>query len=118
MLQDMECADLQMFLGDRIRTVRKAQKVSQEKLAELSGLHPIFISNVENGKVKASICTYNNIANALKMTLSELMETPGEKESWVTDLVVLFQSAKNLDINKQKVFVETVKGLLHGLEEL
>lgn len=106
------------FLGDRIRTVRKARKLSQEKLAELSGLHPIFISNVENGKVKASICTYNNIANALDMALSELMEMPGEKESWESGLVILFQSVKNLDIHKQKIFVETVKGLLLGLEGL
>lgn len=116
MLRGMECTDLLTFLGNRIRTVRKARKLSQERLAELSGLHPIFISNVENGKVKASICTYNNIANALEMDLSELVEIPGEKESWESSLVVLFQTVKNLDIHKQKIFAETVKGLLCGLE--
>jgi transcriptional regulator with XRE-family HTH domain len=114
----MECTDLLTFIGNRIRTVRKARKVSQEKLAELSGLHPIFISNVENGKVKASICTYYNIAHALDMALSELVEMPAANESWDSNLVVLFQSAKKLDIHKQKAFVDTVKGLLVGLEGL
>jgi len=95
--------------------VRKAQRVSQEALAERAALHPVFISKVETGKAKASICSYNSIAEALEMSLSELVELPGEKESWDTDMVTLFQAAKKLDKDKQTVFVETVKGVLNGL---
>ena len=112
----MECAELLKYLGERIRTLRKVQNISQERLAELAGLHPVFISNVETGKVKASICSYNSIANALNMSLSELVELPGEKESWDSNMVALFQSAKRLSKDKQTVFVETVKGMLSGLE--
>ena len=112
----MECAELLKYLGERIRTIRKVQNISQERLAELAGLHPVFISNVETGKVKASICSYNSIANALNMSLSELVELPGEKESWDSNMVALFQSAKRLSKDKQTVFVETVKGMLSGLE--
>ena len=112
----MECAELLKYLGERIRTIRKVQNISQERLAELASLHPVFISNVETGKVKASICSYNSIANALNMSLSELVELPGEKESWDSNMVALFQSAKRLSKDKQTVFVETVKGMLSGLE--
>lgn len=112
----MECAELLKYLGERIRTIRKVQNISQERLAELAGLHPVFISNVETGKVKASICSYNSIANAMNMSLSELVELPGEKESWDSNMVALFQSAKRLSKDKQTVFVETVKGMLSGLE--
>jgi hypothetical protein len=52
------------------------------------------------------------------MALSELVEMPAANESWDSGLVVLFQSAKKLDIHKQKAFVDTVKGLLVGLEGL
>lgn len=114
----MECAELLKLLGERIRTLRKAREVSQERLAELANLHPVFISNVETGKVKASICSYNSIAEALGMTLAELVELPSEKESWNSDMVALFQSAKRLDKDKQRIFVETVKGVLSGLEGL
>ncbi len=105
-----------LAVGIRIRTVRKSRKVSQEKLAELAGLHPIFISNVENLKVKASICTYNNIALSLDMTLAELVEMPVAMESFDEELVGVFQSAKKLDIKKQKIVAETIMGLLVGLE--
>lgn len=115
MLGSMECADLLKGIGERIRTLRKARKVSQERLAELAGLHPIFLSNVETGKVRGSICTYQSIAEALGMSLAELTELPGEKNVWNSELMVLFQSAKNLSEDKQKIFVETVRGVLSGL---
>lgn len=111
----MKCTVLLRIVGERIRAVRKARKISQEALAELAGLHPIYVSRVETGKVKASICTYDSIAHALDMTLSELVEMPGERELWDSDLVVLFQSAKKLDHERQKIFIETVRGVLTGL---
>ncbi|MGA2151090.1 MAG: helix-turn-helix transcriptional regulator, partial [Geobacteraceae bacterium] len=45
----MECGELLKLLGERIRTLRKGQEISQERLAELAGLHPVFISKIETG---------------------------------------------------------------------
>lgn len=106
------------LLGARIKTLRKAKDVSQLRLAELANLHPVFISNVETGKVKASVCSYHSIAEALEMSLAELVEMPGEKESWDSNMIALFQSAKKLNKDKQLIFIETVKGILNGLEGL
>lgn len=114
----MECTELLRVLGERVRAIRKSQKLSQEKLAELASLHPVFISNVETGRRRASICTYHSIAEALGLTLSELVDIPSDKESWDSNLLVLFQTAKSLDKDKQNVFVETVKGVLNGLGEI
>jgi transcriptional regulator with XRE-family HTH domain len=114
----MECNDLLKLLGNRIRALRKAKDISQERLAELASLHPVFISNVETGKVKASICSYHSIAEALEKSLAELVELPGEGESWDSDMIALFQSAKKLNKDKQIAFVKTVKGVLNGLEGL
>lgn len=112
----MECADFLILLGKRIKTLRKAQDMSQERFAELAGLSVVFVSNLENGRRRASICTYMELAGALGMSLSELVELPGEKESWDENLLELFQAAKQLGSEKQRLFVEAAKGLLLGLD--
>ncbi|MFV1951069.1 MAG: helix-turn-helix domain-containing protein [Nitrospinota bacterium] len=50
-----------MILGEKIRAIRKAKKISQETLAELSGLHPTYISDIERGKVNASVHTLQRL---------------------------------------------------------
>jgi len=117
-MQAMECDEIVKLVGTRIRSVRKGKKLSQESLAEMSGLHPVYISNVELGKLKASICTYNSIAEALGMSLAELVEMPGEKESWDNNLLSLFQAAKHLSQDKQKIFTEAARGVLRGLGDI
>ncbi len=43
---------LMRTLGERLRLVRLARDLTQERLAELSGLHAITISRLENGTAK------------------------------------------------------------------
>jgi transcriptional regulator with XRE-family HTH domain len=59
-------------VGGKIRVIRKSKELSQEKLAELSGLHPTFVSNLENGKLNCSILSYFKIAEALDTPLAKL----------------------------------------------
>ncbi len=40
-------------VGERVRRVRRANDVTQERLAELSGLNVITISRLEKGTAKA-----------------------------------------------------------------
>ena len=60
-------------LGRNIRQSRERQKLSQEALAEKSGLHRTYISDVENGKRNLSICTLLCIARALDSAIKELL---------------------------------------------
>ena len=59
-------------IGDNVRLIRTKKKLSQEKLAELSNLHPTFVSNLENGKLNVSILSYYQIAKALETPLAKL----------------------------------------------
>ena len=61
-------------LGEKIAIYRKRQKLSQEMLAELSGLHKNCIGSIERAEKNASIQTVYKIAKALNMTLSELLD--------------------------------------------
>ncbi len=60
-------------IGQRIREFRKARGWTQEKLAELSGIEPSNISHIERGATKLSLPTLVAVANALEVSLDEIV---------------------------------------------
>jgi transcriptional regulator with XRE-family HTH domain len=56
-----------------MREVRLEKKVSQEKLAELAGLHRTYVSSVERGQRNISLLNIDKIASALGVSLQKLM---------------------------------------------
>lgn len=66
-------ADIYMRFGQRLRVVREGVGISQEKLAELAGLHRTYVSSVERGKRNISIQNIERLAKALKTTMAALM---------------------------------------------
>jgi transcriptional regulator with XRE-family HTH domain len=62
-----------MRFGARLREMREKAGISQEKLAELAGLHRTYVSSVERGKRNISIQNIERLAAALKTTMAELM---------------------------------------------
>jgi len=63
---------LQKF-GFRLKELRSANGITQEKLAELSGLSRQYIGDVERGARNISLVNIQKISVALKITLSELL---------------------------------------------
>ena len=61
-----------IHFGKRLREVRVAQKLSQSTLAEKTGLHTNYIGMVERGERNPSLINVNKLAEALKLSLSEL----------------------------------------------
>lgn len=59
--------------GQRLREVREKVGISQEKLAELAGLHRTYVSSVERGKRNISIQNIERLAEALGTTMAQLM---------------------------------------------
>lgn len=58
--------------GKRVAEVRRAQKLTQEQLAEKSGLTPLTIGFVEQGRRWPRITTLHRIAKALGVSVDEL----------------------------------------------
>lgn len=116
----MKTAELLAVLGEKIREVRKGKKLSQEQLAELANLHPTYISDIENGKVNASLFSYYQIAKALTIPLSELVVLPQPKAERQIEfrLTELFSQARALDKKKKAVFISAARGLLSGIKEV
>jgi transcriptional regulator with XRE-family HTH domain len=59
--------------GERVRRLRMAKGLSQEKLAELSGLHRNYIGGVERGERNIAILNIFKLSEALEISPSELL---------------------------------------------
>ena len=55
--------------GNRVRELRLSLGVSQEKLAELAGLHRTYIGAVERGEKNISLINLARLASALQQPL-------------------------------------------------
>ncbi|WP_327087921.1 helix-turn-helix domain-containing protein [Nonomuraea sp. NBC_01738] len=60
--------------GNRVRELREAQSLSQEKLADLAGIHRTYMSSVERGQRNLGIDNILAIANALGVSPARLFE--------------------------------------------
>ncbi len=60
------------LLGDRVRKMRKAQGLSQEKLGEKAGFDYRYIGFIEQARVNPTIKTLEKVANALNVYLCDL----------------------------------------------
>jgi transcriptional regulator with XRE-family HTH domain len=61
-------------LGQRIRLFRKQKGMSQENLAEATGLHRTYIGGIERGERNVSMINLAQIAKALDISLSILFK--------------------------------------------
>ncbi len=68
----MDC--IRYEIGNRIKSQRKKNNLSQEKLAELSNLNTSYIGQIERGEKNPSIETIYSISKALKIDISSLFE--------------------------------------------
>lgn len=62
------------MLGKVIRKQRKAKKLTQEQLAERSGLSTNYVGNVERGEYDITVKVLQRLAKALECEASALLE--------------------------------------------
>ncbi len=57
--------------GKKVRKQRESKNLSQEELADLSGLHRTYISSLERGHRNVSLVNIYRLAKALECDLNE-----------------------------------------------
>ncbi len=67
-------ADIAARFGQRVRELRKAKALSQEAFAAACGLDRTYISGIERGRRNVSLRNIEVIADALGISMSELMK--------------------------------------------
>ena len=78
------------LIGNRIKAARKAKGLSQSELSELIDRSVGYMSYIETGSTKPSIETLIQIANALDVTIDELL----------SDNLVASSTVSNTQINQ------------------
>jgi transcriptional regulator with XRE-family HTH domain len=61
-----------MIIGDRLRELREAKKMSQGDIEERTGLLRCYVSRVENGHTVPAIETVEKFARALEVPIYQL----------------------------------------------
>ena len=70
-----------MIIGDRLRTLREAKKLSQGDIEKRTGLLRCYISRVENGHTVPAVETLEKLARGMEVPLYQLFydgEEPSE----------------------------------------
>ncbi len=62
-----------MIIGERLRVLREAKKLSQGDIEKRTGLLRCYLSRVENGHTVPAIETLEKLARALDMPLYQLL---------------------------------------------
>lgn len=66
--------DILKVFGTNLRKYREERNISQEKFAEMSGLHRTYISDIECFKRSISLGNVQKIADALEIETSLLFK--------------------------------------------
>ncbi len=64
--------------GDRVRKFRREKGLSQEQLSFKANLHRTYIGMVERAEKNITLVNIEKIANALGVSLNELMKFDGK----------------------------------------
>ena len=80
----MEAEDIKSELvakafGEVMRQHRRGQGLSQEKLAEISGLDRTYVSKLERGIHQPSLTAFLRLAQALEVSAAEMVEIVRKK---------------------------------------
>jgi len=97
-----------VVIGKRIRELRSKKRLTQAALAELSGIEPSNISHIERAATKLSLPTLVSIANALEVTLDELVWDNLKKSEHVS-LSIIDELVSDCSPSELKAISEVIK---------
>jgi transcriptional regulator with XRE-family HTH domain len=101
-------------IGERIKAQRLKMEISQEFLAELDGLSVTHSSHIETGNTKVSLPALVKIANALGVTLDDLVcdSLKETKPVFADEIVEMVTDCTSVEI---KIITDTIKALKKSL---
>lgn len=73
MLANNTIPESRQIFARNLKEMRVKQRLSQEKLADMAGLHRTYVGSVERGERNISIDNMERLASALNITIQDLL---------------------------------------------
>jgi len=70
----MNSENILEIFGQNVQKYRKAKQISQEKLAEISGVHRTYVGMIERAEKNITLRNMEKIAKALNVKIKDLLE--------------------------------------------
>lgn len=70
----MNSENILKVFGENVQRHRKEQNISQEKLAEIAGVHRTYIGMIERAEKNITLRNMEKIAKALNIHITELLK--------------------------------------------
>lgn len=100
-----------MDISERIRLIRKDNKLSQAVFGEKLGTTRDVISNIENGRVEPNGIIINLICNTFNINKEWLQDGSGEKYKILEEDELLGKALANISLSDNKKLKDIVKKL-------
>ncbi|MBD5537994.1 MAG: helix-turn-helix transcriptional regulator [Lachnospiraceae bacterium] len=103
-------------IGQRIRKVRKARGLSQEKLAEKVGISTTHMSHIETANTKMSLPTFAELAAVLEVRTDELLydDRPEDRS---TSIAYITELLDDCTIQQVRIIEDIVKATKESLNK-
>jgi len=72
-INEAKMTEFMEILAVNIKKLRKAKGYSQERLAELAGLHPTYVSHLETGKANPTVAILLSLSERLGVNVERLL---------------------------------------------
>lgn len=101
-------------IGKRIKIARIKADITQEQLAEKIEISPTHLSNIETGTTRVSLTTIVSIANALNVTVDDLLcdSVIRAKVQFARDIAALLDDCDDYEIRIAKDMIASLKETL------
>ena len=102
---------IEQEIGRRIKEIRKQKKIPQEKLAEMIGISPNYMSSLERGAYKIKLDLLVQIIDCLDITADDLFRDV-IKNGYVNRTSRLADEIESLPTDEQQRIFEVLDALL------
>lgn len=99
--------------GDRLRALRLAAGLTQEKLAERAELHTTYIGQVERGEKNLTIESLSRLCGGLDITLAQFFAPMSAADTTLTPAEEAYKLLQSRPPKEQKALLDLLQNLLY-----
>ena len=105
-------SEITMIVGERIQSYRRNAGLTQEKLAEIAGIHHTYVGQLERGEKNATLETIEKVTRALDITFEELFEAIISGDAGSTTAKEVYQLITTRPEKEQRLLLDIIRKVL------